>query len=103
VTNTGSVPAYVDMAVSVTASGNVTMADYVLVRLYVAGYAGSIYGSADSFLPVNGAAGVYDTNLLLAHGSIINIALDWTVSGAYIPEAGDKVIITINFNIKPAP
>jgi len=79
------------------------MVDYVLVRLYVDGYVGSIYGSEGSFLPISGAAGVYDTNLLLAPGTGLDVALDWKVSGAYVPEAGDKVIITINFNIKPAP
>ena len=103
VTNTGSVPAYVDMSVSVAVTGNVTMADYVLIHLYVAGYVGSIYGSGDSFLPINGAAGAHDTNLLLAPGNIINIALDWKVSEAYVPNTGDKVVLNMNFNIKPAP
>jgi predicted ribosomally synthesized peptide with SipW-like signal peptide len=103
VTNTGTVPAYVDMSVSVSVSGNVTMVDYVLVHLYVAGYAGSIYGSDGSFLPISGAAGAYDTNLALGPGASLGVALDWNVSDAYVPEAGDKLIITINLDIKPTP
>jgi hypothetical protein len=103
VTNTGTVPAYVDMSINVKGSGTGNLADLLLVHIYVAGYAGNIYGSADSLLPISGAGGYYDLNLVLESSVSLVIALDWTVNGSYQHDDSDEVVFSMKFSIQPTP
>ena len=103
VTNTGTVPAYVDMSINVAGTGAGSPGDFLLAHIYVAGYVGDIYGSAASPLPISAAGRNYDLNLVLEGGENLVIALDWTVNDAYEPDAFDEVVFTMSFNIQPAP
>jgi predicted ribosomally synthesized peptide with SipW-like signal peptide len=99
VTNTGTVPAYVDLNIGILESGTGHLGDYLMVHLYVSG-GGDIYGDA----PIKNSAGVYDSNLPLAAGESKTVILDWYASAGYtIPDANDKVVFAISFSIQPAP
>jgi predicted ribosomally synthesized peptide with SipW-like signal peptide len=98
VTNTGSVSAYVDLNISVAESGTGDLGDFLTAYLYVSG-GDDIYGPD----AVNGMAGSYDLDLPLESGESVDITLDWYVSDGYYPDENDQVVLTINFDIQPAP
>jgi hypothetical protein len=98
VKNTGTVPAYVDLNISVAESGTGHLENYLMVHLYAAGGA-DIYGEA----LINGISGSYDANLPLNPGESSSINLDWYVKAGYTPKDNDQVTVTINFDIRLAP
>jgi predicted ribosomally synthesized peptide with SipW-like signal peptide len=99
VTNTGTVPAYVDMRIGVTGDGTGHLGNYIGAHIYVSGSAGSIYNG-----PLSSAGGSYDLNLLLAGGQGKVIVLDWYVSDGYTtPDKNDVVNLTVRFSIQPTP
>ena len=103
VTNTGTIPGFLDITIGVSESGAGSLGEFLLIHIYTVGYVGSIYGSSVSPEPVIDAGGGYDLNLMLEPGDSLDIALDWMVNGAYIPDAADEVIFIINFDIQPVP
>jgi predicted ribosomally synthesized peptide with SipW-like signal peptide len=98
VKNTGTVPAYVDLNISVAESGTGHLKNYLMVHLYPAGGT-DIYGGA----LINGISGSYDLNLPLSAGESKAIYLDWYISDGYNHDDNDQVTITINFDIRLAP
>jgi hypothetical protein len=98
VTDTGTIPAYVDLNVSVSESGTGHLENYLMARLSIAG--GSVI---HDYVLINDIAGSYNLNLPLDAGKSKDITLDWNVNSGYTPDANDKVVVTINFDIKPTP
>jgi len=98
VTNNGTIPAYVDLNISVSESVTGDLGDYLMTYLYVAG--GPVIHST---APINDIAGNYNLNLPLLAGESKVIALEWNVSAGYIFDEDDSVVFTIYFDIKPAP
>lgn len=97
VTNTGTVTAYVDMSIGVSASGTGHLENYLGAQFSISP-TGNIYSG-----PLRGAGNSYDLNLPLAGGESKAIVLQWLVSSGYIPDENDEVRLTVNFSIQPAP
>jgi hypothetical protein len=98
VTNTGTIPAYVDMAISVSADGTGELEDHMFASLHFSGGPDVCTDTA-----IKDIGGDYDQNLVLAAGQSQDLVLDWYVDSAYFPDEHDIVTVTITFDIKPAP
>lgn len=97
VTNTGTISAYVDMVISVSANGTGELEKYMITSLY---FSGGPDVCCD--LAVKDIFGDYDQNLLLNAGKSQDLVLDWYVDSNYYPDKNDIVTVTITFDIKPA-
>ena len=98
VTNTGTIPAYVDFVISVSASGTGELEDYLVTHLYFCGGPDVCSGVA-----IKNIDGNYDQNLPLEAGQSQDLVLDWKVDSGYFPDPNDIVTVTIVFDIKPGP
>jgi hypothetical protein len=98
VTNTGTIPAYVDFVIAVSAGGTGELEDHMFTSLY---FSGGSTVCANKL--VKNIARSYNQNLLLKPGESNDLVLDWHTDGIYYPDENDIVTVAITFDIKPAP
>lgn len=120
VTNTGTVPAYLDLVnigytqdIGDTSDDELVdeptgldtpqLSNYLLVYMFV-DYVGDIYGTTADPLVISGIAPSYNLDLLLEPGISSYITLDWNIpgdTGARI--YGDELELSIAFKLQPQP
>jgi hypothetical protein len=98
VTNTGTIPAYVDFVIDVSAEGTGELENHLFTSLYFSGGP-----TVSSNIAIKNIARSYNQNLLLKAGESKDLVLAWHTGGTYYPDENDIVTVSIMFDIKPAP
>jgi predicted ribosomally synthesized peptide with SipW-like signal peptide len=93
--NYGTIPANIDLDISVSEYGSGCLADNMTIDLTLGGMV-----ICDD-VPVSDLEGNYDTNLPLIAGASEDLTLCWNVGDDYEHDPDDSVTVNIEFDAKP--